>query len=221
MSFLPNSYSKVEWQDNSGFTLLEVLLSISILAIVSSVIYVSLFSSMDVMDATRTKLDHYELVRLVFSLIEQDLQGAYTSPYTDYYVFQGTNEEHDGQPADRLYFLTTSHRRMLRDAAEGDLCEVDYSLVFSNEENVPHRLFRRTDPTPDRDPDKGGTSWEIIDRVLGFNVEFYNINEWQNVWDGRGANFTLPSAVRITLTLALEDGSTQSFSNWINLPLAK
>jgi len=219
MSFLPNSFSGAETGPTSGFTLVEVLLSVTILAIISSVIYSSLFSSLDAMDSTRTKMDHYERVRLLFSMIEMDLQGAYSSPYTDYYSFRGINDDHEGKPADRIIFLSTTHKRMTRNAAETDLCEIEYALQAAPDDEKGHRLFRRSDPTPDRDMETGGTSWEIMTDIVSLDFQYYEYPDWKNEWESKGLNTALPQAVKITLVLALNDDTEQTFSDWITLPL--
>lgn len=216
---LLNSSMKSRSSRISGFTLLEVLLAVSILAIISTVIYSSLFNSLDAMDRTRLKMDHYELIRMAFSLMEMDIQGAYSSPYTDYYGFQGKNEENDGYPADKLTFISTTHKRMMRNAPETDLCEVEYFLLIPDDDEQLPKLYRRTDPTPDKEPESGGTSWEILDNIKGFDIQYYDNLEWLEQWDVVGKYALLPQAVKITLIMVLEDGSEQEFTDWITVPL--
>lgn len=173
------------------------------------------------MDNVRANMDLYEQGRLTFALMETDIQGAYTSEYTDYFAFLGENLEHESAASDTLNFITTSHRRFIKNAAETDICEVGYGLVFPTIEDGPGILYRRVDPIPDREPGNGGRSWEVLSGVLAFNLDYYDGNEWNESWTSQGKNLSLPKAVRVTLTM--EDSSEQGFEmiDVINIPLAQ
>lgn len=204
----------------SGFTLIEVLLAVVILAIVMSIIYSSLFGSIDAMDATRKKMDVYQRAQLVFTLISQDFEGAYHSDVTSWYSFTGENHERNDYPNDSVSFISTTFKRMSKDTPGTDLCEIGYYLVFPDSESETGKLFRRTDSTPDKETDKGGISWEILDEVVGFNVEYFNQTEWVDVWKTTGINMLLPKAVKITLIFRLNDGTDFKISDFVSLPLA-
>jgi len=217
MLLLQNSYLSHRSGEH-GFTLIEVLLAVTILAIVSSVMYSSLFGSLDAMDTTREKMDLYEKARLVFTLMEADFQGAYRSEVTDYYIFKGVDNQNQDMDNDRVIFISTSHKRMIPDAKELELCEVEYSLLFSDRGDEPVTLMRRTDPTPDREPESGGITFVLLENIAGMNVEYFNGREWVPDWNAKGKGMNLPKVIRIELVFLDNHGEEQSFSNWISVP---
>ena len=219
------------WQSqgsSKGFTLLELLLAVTITSLVLAVLYASFFKIIEAKEAAEEELDLYHEARLLLAKISEDISMALKPREREStkVIFYGVNNE----DRDSLQFATLSHLRVGRDIKESDQCEVGYYLkpvsdvrepsrlsappeaqhegstqTQSNEdrENQLYFLMRREDPTIDDLPEEGGLEYAVSDRVLALNLR-YLLNEGEVVddWDSRTARGRgLPNAVEITLVL--------------------
>ncbi|HTA90568.1 MAG TPA: prepilin-type N-terminal cleavage/methylation domain-containing protein, partial [Polyangiaceae bacterium] len=125
---MSNRWYRVRQQ--RGFTLVELLVAIVILASISMLIY-SAFSSMKRSREGLERLqDRYREGRQALTRITRDLQSAYISLHAPLLAslmvqktaFIGTT----GTPADRVDFDSFSNRRIDRDSHVSDQCELSY-----------------------------------------------------------------------------------------------
>ena len=75
-------------------------------------------------------------------------------------------------------------------------------------------VARREDNRPDDDPQSGGTTMILVDDVLDFEVEYFDIatSEWSETWDTREITAQpnrLPVQVKISLTVPDERASSR------------
>lgn len=191
----------------SGFTLVEVLVSLGLLAIIGTVAFMSIASAtnaqvvLEVEDATN------QAARVAMSTVRQDLMMAYltsnTSAVNTYRtLFVGQN----GDP-DRLWFASLSHHRKVRDSREADQTEITYWL--EDDPGGTSVLLRREAPRIDQEPEKDGVIYPLAYRVRSFNLRYLNSDtaEWVEEWDTTGADHpnTLPRAVQVMLVLLQPD----------------
>jgi len=185
----------------SGFTLLEVLIAASILAVVSLILYRSFAS---VLNSTERVRDERELMRIADFLVthfEKNISGAYmASPGTalQTVAFIGQDQDIEGRSADTLLFYTNA-ARMAGGALPGDTKRVRYSLegvdggfnVFTMHEQP--RLMLPTAGERQRSGPPGAL-WAVPMTSLDF--KYFDGNElydsWNSVEMGR-----LPCAVQI------------------------
>jgi general secretion pathway protein J len=193
-----------------GFTLFELLIAITILAMISMLLY-SAFAGMK---STREGLnrigDRYREGRLAMNRITRDLSSAYLSSHAPFdqslIVLKTSFIGHGETPADRVDFNTFSHTRLDRDAHESDQAEVSYFGVTDPEDPDVIDLVRRVSSHPDVDPEKGGRIEVIATNIDLFELEYLDplSNQWVETWDTTqaiGQPNRLPSQVRVILVL--------------------
>lgn len=193
----------------AGFTLIEILLAVAILATVSVLVSVSFSSTLRIMDAVSDDGGREHLARSALSVIAQDLTTARLQPASPW---MGRNAELNGQPADVMAFLSAGQVRSRPGAPEAELTRV----LYTREEN---RLLRIAGVnayifTPD-----AVEQVDLATGVAGFNVRYYDraAQLWVDVWDGQGRT-TLPAAVMIELTLLNSRKQPRTYTQYVLIP---
>jgi general secretion pathway protein J len=191
-------------------TLLEILVSMAILTMVSLLIY-GAFDSMsrgkkgEAMKSERARQGREALLRMTRELSEAFL-SLHAPPalalLTRLTVFSGQNST----PYDRIDFASVSHRRMVRDARESDMCEIGYFASEDPDVSGKTDLARREQTPIDMDPLRGGVVNILAENVEAFDIRYLDplTGTWGETWDSTKtfAQFNrLPLELRITLTM--------------------
>lgn len=193
-----------------GMTLLEVLISVSILALVATLIY----GAFDGMARSRAGLsqlnDRYHQGRAAIGRMSRELQSSFLSLHQPMVltnsvrttVFIGTNSG----TSDRVDFTSFSHKRLTQNAHESDQNELSYFLARDPDRGDKYDLVRREAREIDLDPTKGGTVNVIAEDVESFDVSYLDglTHEWTESWDSTqaaGQFNRLPLQIKIRLVL--------------------
>jgi general secretion pathway protein J len=191
-------------------TLLEVLVSLAILAMISLLIY-GAFDSMsrgkkgENMRAERARQGRAALLRMTHELSEAFL-SLHNPPVlalvTRLTVFVGQNSS----PFDRIDFASFAHRRMVRDARESDQAEIGYFASDDPDVSGKTDLARREQTPIDMDPLRGGVVNVLAENVEAFDIRYLDplTGTWSESWDSSqtyGQYNRLPLELRITLTM--------------------
>ena len=213
-----------------GFTLLEVLIAVSIIAVIFSMIYTTYAWTIETKQYVEEGNDLYAMARLALDRMSREISMAYLRQSNDrddvnYTLFVGEDLDSEGYPVDALHFTSVSHLRFGSNVRESDQNEISYYIVessegkvreFSNLDLETKSLIYREDPTIDSSPTADGTLYELATSVYGLNYRFYDSEseEWVDSWDSREVSSGqpgLPTAVEITLILAGTQGQELIF----------
>ena len=121
--------------DLKGFTLLEILVAIAILAVIATMVYASFDASIKVIDRVDRDADIYRQVRLVLTRLSDDLSMAYKPKgnIPQETTFVGQHSVIGSRAQDTLRFISLSHLRYLPDEPTSDLNLIEYSLEADSE----------------------------------------------------------------------------------------
>lgn len=193
-----------------GFTLLELLVAISILAMVSVLIYGAFSAVRRTKEGLERVQDRYREGRMAMQRVSRELSSAYLSLHApidlsiavQQTAFLGTR----GNPADRIDFNTFANVRRDRDVAESDQAEVSYYGSANPDGSGTVDLVRRVSTRLDLEPQKGGRVEVLATDIDLFEVEYLDAQTglWSETWDSTQAlaqPARLPYQVRITLVL--------------------
>jgi prepilin-type N-terminal cleavage/methylation domain-containing protein len=193
----------------AGFTLIEVVISSALMAMIIVAAYLCLNACVASQKAMEPRLEVIQNARVAMALMAADLRAA--CPLDKNSEFLGMPRTLGNIEADNLDFAT--HNYTPRHAHEGDFCEESFYLSPSPETGAIS-LYRRRNPRIAPDPLNGGSKEEIARNVLGLRFEYYDGLDWYESWgdvQSRGKaqtsnrsqpNLTgMPEAVRITLWL--------------------
>lgn len=197
-----------------GFTLIEALISLAILAFMGALIWGSFGPSWQLKETVEQQADRDAEIRLAMNRMEREISMAFLS--NDYdksryrqmlTLFDG---RHNAGDHDTLTFTTFAHQRLYENALESDQALIQYKLVENPQISGQTDLMRREKTVFDDEPERGGTEDLLCENVQGLRFQYWDPVklEWQEDWntlDVDRAN-TLPLRVKITLLIG-EPGS--------------
>lgn len=222
--------------NKKGFTLLEVIVAVAILAFMMILVWAVTSQSIRSKDRGEGKAQMYQQVRLAMDKITNDLSMAFL---IDGPSLQG---EARGGPAVKaafkgeeqsesssLNFAAFSHMRLFRNSHESDQSEIGYFLAPATEDEGGEGevLMRRESSVIDDKPEEGGITQALAEGVKKFQLEYYDYEkeEWSKTWDseGRVNQGKLPQAVKIKLVFPSpdEDGEDLEFTTTVMIQLFK
>ncbi len=190
-----------------GFTLLEVLLAMTILAVMMTVIYTSFSTAGRNVKQAETIRDETDLARTLISRISDDIANAYVNRNMNYSaritIFDGQKEEVESSGEKMRHdsvTLTTLTNWRKPDSKEMEIWEVGY-FFKEKPDGSGYTLFRREKRELNKDVPalEGGVEYEITDRVQSIQFRYYDGSNWTDAWD-KSLN-KVPTAVEIALTL--------------------
>lgn len=202
-----------------GFTLMEVLIAIAILAIVLSTVYGSFVQTRKVIGKAEASIEELRGVRAAFTRMMQDVSMAFIVKINDNTFFTGTDDYSEGYATDSIDFTSYSNRIRNNDAKESDQIEVGYSLKRGNEGKAV--LIKRVKRRIDENPGYGGDTFEISEDIVGLNFRYLDEdNAWVDSWDSR-VNKNIPQAVEITIIVKDNSDNERTYKGIADVPLGK
>jgi len=195
--------------DQAGFTLVEVLVAIALLATIGAIVFGSLVTTTRVVDAGREHAAKEQMVRRVLRLMADELS---ISRNVQVLPWVGVNATQDGQPADALAFLTLTDGLGLSSANESESIRVVYTRDGDRLMRFARRnIYGITDESIDR--------VELADRVKAFNVRYFDAQS--RVWTDEWATITkVPKAVLLEITFQPIQGDPWTIREWVTIGAA-
>ncbi len=196
-------------QRDSGFTLLEVMIALTILAGMSLTIFISSSQILNSKSNTEERDETYHSVTLALNRMSEDLNMAYLLRSKD---LLGAN--FDGEIAfegseERVDFVSFSHLRYVQGAPESESAEISYFLAPMPDEPSKKMLMRRESTLIDKNLQEGGRAFPLLENIESFKLEYLDekSGEFKKVWDTKSIDFAnkMPQAVRIQIELLLPE----------------
>jgi general secretion pathway protein J len=194
----------------AGFTLLELLVAISILALISLLLYEAFDGLQRTKDGVTRLSDRYHEGRGAIQRMAYELSSAYLSLHAPpdqnlvamRTAFIGTRSS----PAGRVDFDSFCHRRYDKDVKESDQAEISYFGSPNPDGSGQVDLGRRMSARLDLEPAHGGKVEVLATDIdlLEFNYLDAATGLWTDKWDSTqalGQHNQLPLQIRILLVL--------------------
>ena len=195
--------------NQSGFTLIEVVIAASLMALILISAYACLSAGYATQKIIEPRSEVIQNARVAMALMAADLRAA--CPLSPDSEFVGMMRTVADAEADNLDFAT--HNYTPRHPQEGDYCQESF-FVDKDTTTGALNLYRRRNPIIALDPLSGGSREEIARSLRGLKFEYYDGLEWYDSWGetktpGKASTSSkvasnlsgLPTAVRITLYL--------------------
>lgn len=195
-----------------GFTLIEVLIAITILAIISMLVWQASGTTLASKERFDARYELFQSAGLTLQQMARELESAclYASP--NFLGRSGSGEQRiktvfigsDEGDQDSLTFDTMTHVRYLKDAKESDQAEVNYFLQPDEEsEEELWILKKREQSPPDDDPKQGGKTSTLFKGIAELNFRYFDSakGEFIDSWDSSSVDNLnkLPRAVEILM----------------------
>jgi general secretion pathway protein J len=211
-----------------GFTLVEVLVAVAILAMVTTLVWGSFKDTFRTKSQVEAQSGRYRTVRIALERLARDLSMAYLSQNDD-----ASQPEHRtrfygkrNSDVDEIKFSYFGHQRLYQDANEADTSVVSYYGARDRDEPRKTNLIRReTRRLGNLKPeDLAGEADIICDDVVRLRLDYWDSRDkqWRDEWQTTSADGQpdrLPSKVKVTLTVRDERGKEVPFSTETRIAL--
>lgn len=192
-----------------AFTLIELIISTSILAFLMLTVYSVFYNNSLVWEEGNTRIQMYQGARVCLDTMAREIRSAFISSSNPYLTFKG----------DRCNLNYVCASNKVNRSGEYDLCEVGYSLKGSN-------LYRRMRSVLSSVPGENGTSSVLAPYILSLNFMYYDGVKWRESWDSTmgtpedTSDDGLPFTVKITITTQGEQDAEAclTLSTVVNIP---
>ena len=182
-----------------GFTLLEILIAVTIMALILIIIYGSYTGSVQIITENGDDFEVYHIARFLLNTLSEELSCAYDG---------GSSAEFHGE-AKRLEFTSTNKSGYVSYPPEsGDFYNLKYFIEGATSSQGNYIMYR----------DEDGQSDVIGEDIKDINFEYYDGKTWEGQWDSAESG-KLPTAVRITLNMD-KKGVTVTFNTMVSIQAA-
>ncbi len=238
----PSDYEKLKksgtFYCKPGFTLLELLLAITILASIIGILYATFWGSMNNTERVRETSRIYHSGRLILGQLISDLESTYydkslnnkrgDSEKVDVFKGEQVTGDRENERTDKLSFLTTSGSILDSGKGESLLLRVSYFLE-PNKDSGGYSLVRRAVPyvvgkeLSEKDEERISEYDFVLSRnIKSFQLEYMDLEGDKNEsWDSSGISTRgIPSEVAISITLDNPVGEPVTLSTRVFIPVS-
>lgn len=208
-----------------AFSLIEILVAASLLAIIGALLMQSLSSSIDAKDAIEGTSSRYHLVRSSMSRMVDELSMAYLSnhrPTTGAEIRAMTGFKGE---RDRIDMTGFGYVARVEDEKKSDQRQLSFFLD-TDPRTQTKSLMRREQANLDDDYEEGGRVLTLLPDVRDLEFQYWDPQKeaWQDKWDAQGSELNrLPARIRIEMVVVMDDGREQTFTTqsrlWLLAPL--
>ena len=211
-----------------GFTLLEVMIAVAVLAMIGALTWKSFDGAYDLKQRVEKAEDRDQTVRAALDRIAREVSMTFLSEHYDRKRFRERPtffKLKDGRGEADLFITSFAHERLHVDAKESDQAIFEYKLDRDDDGN--RSLYRRVKPQIGEEADRGGEKAVLADDVLKFTVQAWDPKdrEWRDEWDSnspeRNGQVLIPPRVRIALTIKDEQGKEKTWSTQARIVLGQ
>ncbi len=193
--------SKTRKLQRSGFTLLEILVAMFILAIVLTTILGTFTETLKNINYAESQADIYQMARVALKIMNEDLEGSLISNTR---IFSGQDDEIDSRDADFLTFFSTNHVSFDEEGKDSGNARISFYVQEKEEEQEETGLvLYRSDILERGEAPEDKTGGVVLCEGLhSVNFMYYDIDgdEYES-WDSSAGQYKdkLPSMVTIRL----------------------
>jgi type II secretion system protein J len=201
---------------NGGFTLLEILIAIAILALVVSSLYGAYSGTLDTTEMVESARDIDQVARVALVQMVDDFKSLY------YHKAQGEDEESpysfggvtevEGEGGAIVAFATTSRLDFAMTFPSQRINRISYVVEKQADNERLYRLVRKELPFADLPGERQEVEIEIADGIESLSLTYFDEDGQQlSQWDSK-AEGLLHRLVQIKLQMAGEKSRTFSTS---------
>jgi prepilin-type N-terminal cleavage/methylation domain-containing protein len=196
-----------------GFTFLELLLAVALLAIVAATVYASFRATASAIARTTQEGASAQAARVILSRLADELTSTEWSATRQETLFLGSTQDEQGQTVGQLQFTSRSHTWYPTQPPAVEMTIIGYEV-----DSGPHGLqLWRTEMANPFLLDGGTERVMMTDQLADAQFRYYAKGKWETGWDA-SQQHQLPDLVEIVLTFAKADGPPEEFRTVVSLP---
>ena len=198
-----------------GFTLIEVLVAVFILAMISTILYGSFKTTLDTQVRVKKSQMRWHVLRVGVSRMVREFTQAYVSLNENLMATERRTYfvSEKGFDIDEVTFSSFSHKRLVANSAESDQCLIRYYGAPDPDDPNKLNLMRRETRRIQNEPfeEIPGESYILLEDVESVHYQFYDKpnDQWLEEWNTTSADGQpnrLPDRIRIYVTVIDEKG---------------
>lgn len=199
-----------------GFTLIEIVLAISILATIGMLTINILTNQIETREKVTAHNSVQHAINMAMDKIYSDIQSSYVSNPND---LASLNLSVRAVPPkfsfknENLILAVQNFRSLLGNSTQSNLAYVRYYIRPNNKDSKKLELIRVVDTDMVENIENSGVGFQevLVPDLKSFSLEFWNGNEYQKEWDS-SANDTqnkIPKLVKIHLETYFPESSSE------------
>ena len=198
-----------------GFTLLEILLALSVLSVILLLLLSAFTGAARVRETLSSRSREFRQIRLVLDRVGTDLMGAFATTVRVESALTVSEDQLSGMPAATLVFTAFQ-------LPDGDIGRPPAEIVKIRyfprigADGVTLELHREQSDLPFVGNKIPLRETQVAEGLRGFRVELYNGTAWVKEWPAGGGKTALPK--RAAVTLVGKGGET--YRREVPIPLA-
>ena len=175
-----------------GFTLLEILVALALLAIILTAVYSTFFLSQRAIEGVDESLLKLQECRMTMDTIGREMESALYTPSNKNSLFKIEDRDFFGKQASRVTF--TSFSPLIP-----GLSLISYYVEEKDGALTVYKKIRNASETGG-DPE----AVEVIDNAEAFAVEGMFQDKWVKTWDASETG-RIPERIRVTIKIMMKD----------------
>ena len=177
-----------------GFTLIEMMLVMVLLAVILGAVYSSFFFSEKAINGLDESLLKLQESRNAIDRLSREIDSAFYSPVNTKCIFKIDDRDFYGKQASRLTFTSLSPL----------MPGVSAISYYAEQKDGALTLYKKMDSIVKPAGANANNAIEMIEGIDSFTVEALNNAKWVKTWDA-SATGTVPQQIRITITMSIKD----------------
>jgi type II secretion system protein J len=184
-----------------AFTLIELLIALTILSVIAALSYTSFVSVRRIVDIRRSSDENLRNIRSFVERLDVELSSAVYVRREEETLFRSTREEVEGKETSTLIFTTILPHSIYDIGKREEIVRVEYELI-SNEENRELLVLRKRlypfilSPESTSEP----VEYVVSEELTAFLLRFHRDGKWYESWDTEKMDL-LPDSVELTFSL--------------------
>jgi prepilin-type N-terminal cleavage/methylation domain-containing protein len=199
-----------------GFTLLEILLALSVLSVILLLLLAAFTGAARVRETLSSRSRGFRQVRLVLDRVGTDLMGAFATSAREESALSLREDQLSGMPAATLTFTAFQ----LPDGDGGhppaEIVKIRY-FPRIGADGVTLDLHREQSDLPFVENKIASRESTVAEGLRGFRIELYDGTAWVKEWPtGKTSKTALPKKAAVTLV----DARGETYRREVPIPLA-
>jgi prepilin-type N-terminal cleavage/methylation domain-containing protein len=199
-----------------GFTLLEILLALSVLSVLLLLLLSAFTGAVRVRETLSSRARGFRQIRLVLDRVGTDLMGAFATTVREESALTVREDQLSGMPAATLTFTAFQIPDGDRGHPPSEIVKIRY-FPRIGADGVTLELHREQSDLPFIENKIPSRESSVAEGLRGFRIELYDGTTWVKEWPGGGKTKTaLPKKAAVTLV----DARGDIYRREIPIPLA-
>ena len=201
----------------TGFTLMELLVAMSLMVVASACLYSSLYTGFRAREQAEKVLIPLQAAKIAMDMIKQDLRGAVVGPDEDPNILAGPflgEDDRTGSNVDTDVVTFFSSHHEINGDEERISCGVgliEFSLVEPENKDT-YTLVRNVTDNILTEDEQEPVEEVLCRNVRSLNFRYYDGLRWYEEWDSTEQLDALPMAVEVTLEMEPHEENPQTSS---------